>query len=49
MCTLQNIKDQYYHDLAVLDIMRMSLDEYIKEYYVQCYDAQLNFIGYERR
>lgn len=47
MKTLQNIKDKYYHDLAVNDTVRMGLDEYIRTYYIPCYDAQLNFLGYE--
>ncbi len=48
MYTLQDIKDMYYSDLANDLIGRMSLDLYIKEYFVQVYDEHLTFKGYER-
>lgn len=49
MYTLQNIKDEYYYELAHGYTVRISLEDYIKEYYVQCYDEELNFIGYDKR
>ncbi len=49
MDTLQNVKDKYYEDLANLNVLRMGLDKYIREYYVPCYDGDLNFLGYERK
>lgn len=45
--SLQDVKDNYYQALSMGLIERMGLDEYIREYYVQTYDNQLDFIGYE--
>jgi len=44
--SLQDIKDNYYQALSWGMIEHMGLNEYIKEYYVQMYDTNLNFIGY---
>jgi hypothetical protein len=49
MYTLQNIKDEYYTDLALGLIGRIGLEEYINEYYLRCYDDNLEFLGYDRR
>lgn len=49
MYTLQNIKDQYYADLANGDIERRSLEEYIREEYIPCYDDELNFMGWDKK
>lgn len=46
--TLQDIKDAYYLELALEHTDRMSLDEYIVKNYIQTYDNELTFIGYER-
>lgn len=52
---LQAVKDQYYYELANLDIeRRMTLDEYIREYYVPVYELEENtytttLIGYDRK
>ncbi len=47
MYTFQNIKDLYYTELALEHTDRMSLDEYIKANFVQVYDDNLNFLGYD--
>ena len=44
--SLQDIKNNYYQALSWEKIENMGLNEYIKEYYVQMYDINLNFIGY---
>lgn len=48
MYSLQDVKDQYYRELARNEIDRMDLDAYINEYFVPCYDGSLKFLGYER-
>lgn len=48
MYTLQQIKDSYYVELALGDSERRSLEQYIKDEYVQCYDDEMNFLGYEK-
>jgi hypothetical protein len=48
MYTLQQIKDQYYHDLFLKMIERMELEAYIKEYFVRCYDIEGNLLGWEK-
>ena len=45
MKTLENIKDEYY--TALENVETKSFDQYLKELYVQVYDAELNFLGYE--
>jgi len=49
MYTLQDIKNAYYLELANGETDRMSLDDYIRENYIPCYDAELNFEGYDRK
>jgi len=44
--SLQDIKNNYYQALSWEKIENMGLNEYIKEYYVQVYDINLNFLGY---
>ena len=47
--TLQNIKDEFYAYLAQDCTLCMSLDQYITDNFEQVYDAELNFIGYQRK
>lgn len=54
MNTLQQVKDNYYSDLAFGIIERMSLDEYVRTYYVLVHELTeqaccINLIGYERQ
>lgn len=46
--TLENIKSAYYVELAI-GIESRGFDEYLKEHFVQVYDKQLNFIGWEQK
>lgn len=46
MYNLQDIKNEYYHELEHGETR--GFDQYIAECYVACYDAELNFLGYER-
>ncbi len=48
MITLQEIKDEYYMELSMGNIMRMSLEEYIRQNYYRVYDDNMNFIGWEK-
>lgn len=48
MYTLQDIKDQYYHELATGQTERRGLEQYVREEFIPCYDEDLNFMGYER-
>lgn len=48
MYTLQDVKDMYYAELALEHIDRMSLDEYLMKNFIQTYNNELTFIGYER-
>lgn len=48
MYTLQNIKDEYYTELALGNIYKKSFDDYLRENYQQIYDNDLNFLGWER-
>lgn len=45
--SLQDVKNNYYQALSWGIIEHMGLNEYIKEYYVQVYDINLNLLGYE--
>ena len=47
LLTLQNIKDQFYVELASDSTICMSFEEYVRELYTPVYDAELNFLGYE--
>lgn len=49
LLTLQNIKDQYYADLALGDTERRGLEEYLRDEYTQVYDSNLQFMGYEKK
>ena len=46
--TLQNIKDQYYFDVS-RNYEPRGFESYLKENYVQVYDVQLNFLGYDKK
>lgn len=48
LLTLQNIKDQYYADLALGQTERRGFETYLRDEYTQVYDANLQFIGYEK-
>jgi len=48
MYTLQQIKDQYYYELATGQTERRGLEQYIREEYIPCYDEDLNFLGYDK-
>lgn len=54
MDTLQQVNDRYYYELSVLDIERMSLDEYIRTYYIPVHELNeqtgtIELIGYDRQ
>lgn len=52
MYTLQQVKDTYYAELANLNITRMDLDTYIREYYISVYELgeeSIELIGYNRK
>ncbi len=49
MYTLQNIKDIYYARLAMNSAETRGFDQYLRETFIQIYDADLNYLGYERR
>lgn len=44
---LEKVKDVYYAELALGTEVR-SFGQYLTENYTKLYDAELNFIGYER-
>lgn len=48
MYTLQQIKDEYYLELSI-GIITRGFEDYLAEHYVQTYDANMNFIGYESK
>ncbi len=50
MVSLQDIKDRYYYELAILNKERMSLNQYIKAHYISVYELRSGkLIGYERK
>jgi hypothetical protein len=46
--TLQDVKEEYAQ-LSYYDMVSVDFEQYLKENYMQTYDINLTFIGYERR
>lgn len=49
MYTLQDIKDQYYMELAMDDKVRCDLQDYVREHFIPVYDEEFNFIGWDKK